>query len=179
LVQYDVKLFVIILYCWYVSYHGLSSFSSLLITHILTEPKSRDKSQDGINGMNGSIRRAPSDRAMAVSASAAKAAAATAPQAKKALSNGTTPSTVTSTVAVTTAALPPTGNALVSITSLPLPPVTARGAAPWTVPILQTDFTPARGNALQASVATIMRLPLERVPNFITVLSISSFCGIN
>eukprot|EP00658_Telonema_sp_P-2_P063217 TRINITY_DN51936_c0_g1_i2.p1 TRINITY_DN51936_c0_g1~~TRINITY_DN51936_c0_g1_i2.p1 ORF type:complete len:151 (+),score=37.89 TRINITY_DN51936_c0_g1_i2:148-600(+) len=33
--------------------------------------------------------------------------------------------------------------------------------------VLQTNFTPSAGNALQACVASIMQLPLEAVPNFI------------
>ena len=33
--------------------------------------------------------------------------------------------------------------------------------------VLQTEFTAEKGNALQACVASILRLPLEEVPNFI------------
>merc|ERR1712039_834903 len=34
--------------------------------------------------------------------------------------------------------------------------------------VLQTDFSPGRGNALQACVASIFSLELESVPNFVT-----------
>ena len=34
--------------------------------------------------------------------------------------------------------------------------------------ILQTDFTPGKGNALQACVASILGHELEKVPNFVT-----------
>jgi hypothetical protein len=33
--------------------------------------------------------------------------------------------------------------------------------------VYQTDFTPSKGNALQACIATILKLELEKVPNFI------------
>lgn len=35
------------------------------------------------------------------------------------------------------------------------------------VTVHQTDFTPSKGNALQACVATLLRLPLDSVPNFV------------
>merc|ERR1712194_129253 len=34
--------------------------------------------------------------------------------------------------------------------------------------VLQTDFTPGSGNALQAGVAAMMNLTLDAVPNFVT-----------
>mmetsp|Transcript_64937 Transcript_64937/g.154935 ORF Transcript_64937/g.154935 Transcript_64937/m.154935 type:complete len:137 (+) Transcript_64937:149-559(+) len=34
--------------------------------------------------------------------------------------------------------------------------------------VLQNDFSPGTGNALQACVASVMELPLNAVPNFIT-----------
>lgn len=35
--------------------------------------------------------------------------------------------------------------------------------------VYQDDFSPGRGNALQACVATLFHLPLDRVPNFVTL----------
>eukprot|EP00667_Euglena_gracilis_P029413 EG_transcript_38921 len=40
-------------------------------------------------------------------------------------------------------------------------------ATPGIRPVLQTDFSPGTGNALQACVATVLSLPLADVPNFI------------
>ena len=35
--------------------------------------------------------------------------------------------------------------------------------------VRQTDFTPSRGNALQACVASLLNMPLDQVPNFVTL----------